>query len=186
MEKEQYEKVLEAIDGSIEKWNSIVHAEGEDEGRHNCPLCKIFFDSDECDECPIRKDTDKKSCRDTPYDVFEKHWNDVHRSYTTINRTIVCETCSGLARDELEYLKGLREKYIDENKSSLDEYFWAIESPERPISDHNNLVIVDKDKKIVNHPYVLSLFCNRITAYEGTNRKIGLELDDLDRIKLEN
>jgi hypothetical protein len=36
------EKTLEALKGSIRKWEAIVDGTGEDDGADNCPLCHMF------------------------------------------------------------------------------------------------------------------------------------------------
>jgi len=36
-------KALEALKGSIKKWERIVEGTGVDEGADNCPLCELFW-----------------------------------------------------------------------------------------------------------------------------------------------
>lgn len=65
--------MLEALKGSIGKWERIVAGTGSDEGIHNCPLCQKFYvycessyDID-CAGCPVAKKVGVSGCVDTPY-----------------------------------------------------------------------------------------------------------------------
>jgi hypothetical protein len=65
-------RTLEALKGSIAKWEAIVEGTNEDKGVYNCPLCQVFFDEfdDEgegCEGCPVKTKTGKPSCDDSPY-----------------------------------------------------------------------------------------------------------------------
>jgi len=47
-------KTLEALKGSIKKWEKIHDGTGMDEGRDNCALCQRFQNEDcDCDGCPV-------------------------------------------------------------------------------------------------------------------------------------
>lgn len=67
---------LEALRGSIKKWEEIVAGTGVDEGYRNCPLCVMFDNYDdpaanhECDGCPVYAKTDVPGCNETPYDEW--------------------------------------------------------------------------------------------------------------------
>lgn len=70
-------KTLEALQGSIAKWESIVSGKGKDDGGDNCPLCQLFNnddvdpDSDRiCVGCPVAEKTDSVGCADTPYEKW--------------------------------------------------------------------------------------------------------------------
>lgn len=87
-------KTLEALKGSIRKWEMIVAGTGKDYCTRNCPLCRLFNNEetetyDECDGCPVREFTGTPLCIGTPYEA----WN---RSRTNAN-----------AAAELEFLKSL-------------------------------------------------------------------------------
>ena len=65
---------LEALKGSIRKWESIVEGTGLDRGPDNCPLCQKFNSDDEgenthfmCDGCPVAKATGETGCHGSPY-----------------------------------------------------------------------------------------------------------------------
>ena len=58
-------KTLEALKGSIKKWEKVF--DGEEEG--DCPLCDLFNDDlkDNCNGCPIKIRTGKSMCHGSPY-----------------------------------------------------------------------------------------------------------------------
>ncbi len=61
-------KTLEALKGSIAKWERIVRGTGGSQGSDNCPLCQIFLrDNERCYGCPVQKAVRKHLCRGTPY-----------------------------------------------------------------------------------------------------------------------
>jgi hypothetical protein len=94
-------ETLEALKGSIEKWEKIVAGTGADYGPNNCPLCKMFRKSRgewwdmTCDGCPVKAHTGKDGCEDTPYDSFEGSYKDDEEA---------------AARAELEFLRSLLPK----------------------------------------------------------------------------
>lgn len=55
-----------ALQLSIYKWERIADGSGIDQGTKNCALCKKFYDN-HCRGCPVRENTGKKFCDDTPY-----------------------------------------------------------------------------------------------------------------------
>jgi hypothetical protein len=88
------EITLEALKGSIEKWEKIVAGTGIDQGSKNCPLCKVFLEPDPpgenyCDGCPVKEKTGLKLCYGTPYEKW-----------------LYCDT-KNVAEKELEFLKEL-------------------------------------------------------------------------------
>ena len=89
---------LEALNGSIAKWEAIVAGTGVDKGVENCPLCKRFFFNC-CQGCPVN-DVGGYGCIGTPYDQWcalevDKVTNDEEREY---------------AQAELNFLKSLLPK----------------------------------------------------------------------------
>lgn len=65
-------KTLEALRGSIAKWEGIVAGEEVDDGGDNCPLCQIFNASTDrrdpaCNGCPVRERTGMPFCSGSPY-----------------------------------------------------------------------------------------------------------------------
>lgn len=64
-------KTLEALRGSIHKWEKIVAGTGEDLGCKNCPLCQLFHTTSDidqlCDNCPVFENTKERFCGGSPY-----------------------------------------------------------------------------------------------------------------------
>ena len=84
------EGTLEALKGSIRKWEAIVNGTGTDEGGRNCPLCQLFrYDDDLCLRCPVMLHTGSDCCIGTPYRKYRDN-------KTTEN-----------AQAELDFLKSL-------------------------------------------------------------------------------
>lgn len=81
-------KTLEALKGSVAKWEAIVAGTGEDHGQMNCPLCYVFIIGD-CEGCPVMAATGKRFCAGTPYEAY----------YESAKRSD--------AADELAFLKSL-------------------------------------------------------------------------------
>lgn len=80
-ETEMPPATLEALRGSIAKWERVVAQETRDLGTDNCPLCLLFhadhFSEDDwsdgrecCLGCPVFEATGRKGCRGTPYDDY--------------------------------------------------------------------------------------------------------------------
>lgn len=61
---------LDALRGSIAKWEAIVDGTGEDLGTSNCPLCHEFYNNG-CVGCPVSAATGKPRCGGTPYDDYD-------------------------------------------------------------------------------------------------------------------
>lgn len=76
---------LEALKGSIRKWEKIVDGTGKDAGSTNCPLCLLFnkeqtntpYEVDEddnsidgCEGCPVRAASGRDWCYGTPYKAY--------------------------------------------------------------------------------------------------------------------
>ena len=69
-------ETLEALKGSIGKWEAIVAGTGFDNGVDNCPLCGLFNNDEtndsetDCDGCPVAEKSGHKYCGGTPYTQF--------------------------------------------------------------------------------------------------------------------
>lgn len=57
---------LEALRGSIAKWEGVVDGTVEEQGAVNCPLCHRFADG-LCRGCPAMEATGQKYCQGSPY-----------------------------------------------------------------------------------------------------------------------
>jgi hypothetical protein len=69
------EKTLEALKGSIRKWEKIRDGQMHDEGARNCPLCQLFNNAHnrfkDCEGCPVKQRTGFQFCKNTPYvDIY--------------------------------------------------------------------------------------------------------------------
>lgn len=95
--------VLEALNGSIKKWEKILDGTGIDDGSLNCPLCEMFWVV-ACEGCPVSEKTGMNFCGDSPYDDWSHH---AHSSHDDIGRVLMCPDCERLAKLELEFLKSL-------------------------------------------------------------------------------
>lgn len=96
------DETLEALKGSIEKWEKIVAGTGINEGPLNCPLCQMFFigheyeESKICRGCPVMEKTGQTRCGGTPYIDYEKSFLDPREPIM-----------KKLAQAELDFLKSL-------------------------------------------------------------------------------
>lgn len=101
-------ETLEALRGSIAKWQAIVDGTGTNGGALNCPLCVKFNstiqpDSPEfapcrCDGCPVHAATGKHGCKGSPYQFYEDAEDDDSVDEMEM-RDLAC--------DELNFLKSL-------------------------------------------------------------------------------
>lgn len=102
-------KAMEALEGSIKKWEGIVEGTGIDDGAENCPLCQMFGKIS-CEECPVMKKTGEDECRKTPHQDWRIHQS---REHYGLPSKINCPTCKKLAQKELDFLISLREPEED-------------------------------------------------------------------------
>ena len=93
----------QALDWSVEKWKFIVmwleKHPGKflyDGGPCTCALCIFWRD---CTRCTIGRNTVRKSCHETPYSQYRSWYNYL-----------------SAARQELEFLKGLRKEVKSNGK----------------------------------------------------------------------
>jgi len=98
---------LQAIQGSIEKWEGIVAGTEVDKGTDNCPLCEKYYRKRwlECTGCPVKLKVKAELCESTPYDNWLKHQHDKHAG--GLYREMECPYCKRLAKKELVFLKSL-------------------------------------------------------------------------------
>lgn len=106
------DRQLGALRGSIGKWTLIVDSlkhsrDFVDRGGVDCACCVEFFQSDNgvnCEKCPIRLDTGKGFCENTPYDDWVVARDD---PYEFPRKSLKA------AKKELNYLIKLATKYTD-------------------------------------------------------------------------
>lgn len=107
-------RTLEALKGSIAKWEAIVAGTGVDHGQDNCPLCALFSDEedangDSCDGCPVRQVTGFSSCFFTPYEQWA-HLNYakyIRTPYASKEWTANTGDLRDAAQAELDFLRSL-------------------------------------------------------------------------------
>ncbi len=99
-------ETLEALKGSIRKWEGIVAGTATDRGALNCPLCALFWRW-ECKDCPVASVTGEIWCRGTPYRAWEER---MRREAGKREWTAFDEESRRLAEGELRFLKGLLPK----------------------------------------------------------------------------
>lgn len=101
-------ETLNALQGSIKKWELIVSGEGTDLGSDNCPLCATLAC---CGDCPVDAIT-HNGCMGSPYGTWYFHHEDDHFEEEDVEdeRGVLCPTCKELAQAELDFLKSLLPK----------------------------------------------------------------------------
>lgn len=103
---------LEALRGSIAKWEGIIAGTVSDEGAENCPLCLKFnwyVNKDlkqGCHGCPVRQASGLAGCKGTPYEEYEEFVYDVSKGTEDDDP----EKRLRLAQEELDFLKSLLPK----------------------------------------------------------------------------
>lgn len=98
---------LQAIKGSIQKWNDILTGMVKDYGESNCPLCKKFINN-QCRGCPVKEKTGQISCMTTTYLKFVAHNNRRHWGDSICH--LGCKTCNKTATAERDFLVSLLPK----------------------------------------------------------------------------
>lgn len=99
-------ETLNALQGSIAKWEAIVAGTGSDKGWRNCPLCQLFNNPNEdreytCGGCPVVAAVGATECEDTPY--YE--WVDIF-GMLELKEANTPER-QALAQQELDFLRSL-------------------------------------------------------------------------------
>lgn len=97
-------ETLEALRGSIQKWEKIVAGTGSNGGAYNCPLCLKFNTAlnggtkCRCFGCPVFAATGQHGCNGSPYERYEELEDD-----GDLNE----EEMQEVAEEELAFLKSL-------------------------------------------------------------------------------
>ena len=105
-------ETLDALKGSIEKWEKIVAStEADDRGRLNCDLCRkfIFGTKGPCSGCPVAEAIGASGCEFTPYIDWLIHQREHEKKDDLLDyhRREGCEECLRLATAERDFLKSL-------------------------------------------------------------------------------
>jgi hypothetical protein len=99
-------ETLEALRGSIAKWEGIVNGSEVDKGCGNCPLCSKFVNATgDCDGCPVYELSGQQACSGTPYERWHRvnPWPNKHPEW----RAAKTKQHLAAAQAELEFLKSL-------------------------------------------------------------------------------
>jgi hypothetical protein len=88
-------ETLEALRGSIKKWEGVIAGTVEEQGSANCPLCQRFVDG-QCRGCPVMQSTGQKYCQGSPY-----------HSYVDAEEDEDDDGMAEQAKNELDFLKSL-------------------------------------------------------------------------------
>lgn len=110
-------ETLKALNGSIKKWESIVHGIGTDEGAKNCPLCTMYlsnggngafeFSEEECLGCPVAEEVDSRGCVGTPYTDWTQYLRYHQYSGYPVKYKVFDKESLRLAKEELRFLRSL-------------------------------------------------------------------------------
>ena len=105
---------IEAIKGSIKKWEAIVLGTGVDFGCDNCELCKKYDPelSNDCLGCPIMEEAGNTGCFGTPYIEWYEHFDREHHDPcdNPFPMKVECPECKRLAKEELAFLEMILKK----------------------------------------------------------------------------
>jgi hypothetical protein len=108
-------QTLEALRGSIAKWERVV-AEGTDGTQwKDCPLCLLFWD-DYCRGCPVMNATGWSVCRGSPFSAYDRAREEY---FETVDGPSVGRypPVVAAAQAELDFLKSLLPPQTDEDVS---------------------------------------------------------------------
>lgn len=107
-------ETLEALEGSIKKWEAIVAGIGADDGRKNCPLCAMFYVKFDCKGCPVEAKTKLEVCQGTPYRQWAVYQGMKGEQFPL---TVFDTESQRLAQAELDFLISLRPVAADEERN---------------------------------------------------------------------
>lgn len=105
-EEQMAPETLEALKGSIAKWEGIVAGTEKDLGPDNCALCQIFLMAhpDSCDACPVGMASGSTGCSRTPY---EDQWTPLFPDRQSYGGKANTPLRKQAAQAELDFLKSL-------------------------------------------------------------------------------
>lgn len=130
---------LEALKGSIAKWEAIVAGTGTDQGPDNCPLCHLFWESG-CDLCPVWRSTGMSACRSTPYQEYDD---------ASYNYGVASPQAKAAAQAELDFLRSLLpEEHRERREESQD--IQADPSPKGEATPMTNVISMATRLPIAN------------------------------------
>lgn len=93
---------LEALYGSVTKWEEILAGTRENRGSEDCPLCLLFY-RNYCEGCPVMARTGKTHCTGTPFVPYANYISAVEAGFREAKES----ERQLLAKRELDFLKSL-------------------------------------------------------------------------------
>ena len=98
--------IFDLIDLSIHKWQAITYYGGVDFSANNCALCLEFHAPQDCSGCPVKYETGKDFCADTPY--FD--W--LMSSHEVAPQRVITEKNRKAANDMLLFMHRVRRRML--------------------------------------------------------------------------
>lgn len=93
---------IEALKGSIRKWQAVANGSEADSSGWDCPCCQAFR---HCVGCPIKDHTGQEHCYGTPYIAWENYIHQHDKGTRVFDKV-----SKNLAEEELNFLKRLCER----------------------------------------------------------------------------
>lgn len=114
-------ETLEALRGSIAKWEGIAAGTEIDQGSENCPLCRLFYESAFCAGCPVMARTGHSDCTGSPYDQWHiaNPWPRDEDGNRVYNRPATTDQHREIARAEVDFLKSLLPDALSDDLKTL-------------------------------------------------------------------
>ena len=167
-------EVIEAIEGSIVKWQDIMGG-GEDMGTDNCPLCHTF----NCTTCPVSKFLGKEGCIPSPYGKWLDHQEDAHQNKSW-PKIIQCPECAGIAYAEIEFLREILQKEKGKMVEQTDQFFVKVEE----YGEGLRIIACDKDGEKLRGGNFFRITQEGIRLIGFIEPSIGFELDEKGQLNV--
>jgi hypothetical protein len=179
---------IEALVKSKRKWQNVL-AGAQEDGRHDCPLCKLYYDaSSDCKGCPISEFVGFEDCAGTPYEEWLAHQKETHRVY---DRKVRCHRCASIAKSELEFLDSVLFALLHQARHDLEAKIDQKPEPEELLrfsiylDGVHQLTSTGRCLAIENNTFcVCGIDKDGLTRYEHCDMS-QFPTDNLGRIKLD-
>jgi hypothetical protein len=100
-------ETLEALKGSIAKWERVVTKGTDGTNWMDCPLCDLFWENG-CMGCPVRDRTKQRVCLGSPFEVYADLRDTlIEDDEIDPNQVGKHPGVIASAKDELDFLKSL-------------------------------------------------------------------------------
>jgi hypothetical protein len=105
-------ETIEALRGSILKWEQIASGVRHDNGSRDCPLCAVFMKpnmptAEQCRGCPVSKASGMQHCENTPYAEWLAHFDKVVGRQIHGSRRATNRPAKAIALKEVAFLRSL-------------------------------------------------------------------------------